>query len=149
MLLGATVVGCSNNASPGSVPYTQPGDAGGMLRDAGAAQVDSSEVAPATTDAEADTFYRLDDSGCVEVDLSTFNKSCEYPSDCTLIPNRFCPGFACPHAIINRADLARFNQVYSHIPPNPMGLDAGCAEYGSLQPACLQGTCAYTQSFGP
>jgi hypothetical protein len=148
----ATALGCGRTGLVGYAAGT-PSDAAAADGTSTIPEAVDAAVTPDAgsegTEVDSDPFYWLDDAGCLEVDVSTFDKSCESPSDCALVPNRFCPGLACPHAVINRDGLARFDQVFSHLPPNPRHLDAGCAEYGTLQPGCLQGFCAYSQSFGP
>jgi hypothetical protein len=99
--------------------------------------------ADAAAQVEDDAFYHLNDAGCLEVDLSTFDRSCDADSDCAVVATVFCPGVACPSAEIRVEGLARFNEVFSHLPPNPRGVRGECGPLFSLAQACLYGVCTY------
>jgi hypothetical protein len=98
--------------------------------------------------------YQLDDVGCLEVDLSKFDRSCNSGSDCIIIANVLCPACACPGAAINVNGEARYEEAFSHRPPALLGPNGqvetcGCAADQTPPSLCLDGVCTYPQPQSP
>jgi hypothetical protein len=79
----------------------------------------------------------FDDSMCVNIDLSTYDQSCNTASDCTtILTGQVCNGACeCLGSPINVSGEAQYEQATQSI----MFGECGCPSEGAL--ACVQGTC--------
>jgi hypothetical protein len=121
-----------------------------MATDDAAAQSSDDDAGPAE-DARPSEDARPADSGlCIDVDLSTYDTSCEVDSDCILVTGgRMCDGRSCPcgGASINVDGQARYEAVFSTI---HVAVWCECQFFGSAQ--CVHGpsggVCTYCPSPG-
>ena len=80
--------------------------------------------------------------GCVNIDLSTFDRSCRADSDCMSITNVACPSECnCPNDAINADDRLRYETTIASL-PFKMG-NCPCPSGPMLNPVCTQGVCTY------
>jgi hypothetical protein len=96
--------------------------------------------------------YQLDDAGCLELDLSTFDRSCNSTADCLVIATHLCPGCECPNAAVNINGQALWEQAMSHFPPwgpNGESQTCQCASWPNPQQLCVNGVCTYPQPQSP
>jgi hypothetical protein len=80
--------------------------------------------------------------GCVNVDLSTYDRSCRSSSDCsTVTAGVLCPPVClCPNAAINKSGATRYWQTLASLPPSSFPFCSCPNEEGA---ACNQGVCTY------
>jgi hypothetical protein len=76
-------------------------------------------------------------STCVDIDLSTYDTSCNVPSDCIQITSgEICPDTCeCGGSSINKSGSARYEKAISGVTTTP----CHCASQGS--PTCVTGLC--------
>jgi hypothetical protein len=75
---------------------------------------------------------------CVDIDLSTYNQSCNVPSDCIAIfTGEVCVPSDCPcdQAFVNISEQARYDQAINSLPPD----DCTCPTLGEAK--CISGMC--------
>jgi hypothetical protein len=75
---------------------------------------------------------------CVNVDLSTYDRSCDTASDCIYIAaGTICSGAcACGNAVVNAAGQARYQQTLAPLPRGPV-----CHCPNEPIPQCVEGEC--------
>ena len=79
---------------------------------------------------------------CVDIDVSTYDTSCNADSDCIIVnAGHICSGYTClcGNATINVDGQARYNAAMSSLTPGGPG--CGCPAFG--QARCVQSTCTY------
>jgi hypothetical protein len=82
--------------------------------------------------------------GCVNVDLSTYDRSCSSDADCAAIRSGvICPGACvCANAVISAKDESRYWQTLAGLPPASLPT-CGCPN--EPRTACIHGVCTYGQ----
>lgn len=134
-LAGGLFVACSGNAthSPGA------GGAAGAASTGGSSGSSASDGSAGSDGSSNDAAPK-----CVNVDLSTYDQSCQADSDCVIVTGgAICSnGCACGGSIINVAGLARYNAATAGVKP----LQCPCATAGV--PRCIAGRCTIC-GFGP
>jgi hypothetical protein len=96
------------------------------------------EVAPDGGGASGDA------GSCVNVDLSTFDRSCKQASDCVSVTaGELCTGqCSCGGSFINADGLARYQQLVAGVEPGT----CFCGEEPA--PECIDGTCSVGTAIG-
>jgi len=97
------------------------------------------------TDTLGDTYYCCPcvgsdaGTGCVNVDLSTYDRSCSSDSDCIAITSGvICPGnWLCSNATVNADGQRRYEQTIALLPP--VGPNFHCRR--GPPPVCVRGVC--------
>ncbi len=86
-----------------------------------------------------------DAASCVNVDLSTYDRSCKQASDCVSVTaGEVCTGqCSCGGSFINAGALGRYQQAVAGIEPGTCFCGVGPA------PECIDGTCTVGSSIGP
>lgn len=144
-LVGSVLLACGSRADlSGSRATTS--DAGTLpgaaaMRDAGISPGVAACVVAAL--AESAGPCQATESACVNVDLSTYDRSCRSNSDCIpVVGGMTCPsGCACPNAAINASGRAHYEQTMARL--RPVNGDCSCANDRTPNPVCVQGACTY------
>ena len=87
-----------------------------------------------------------DSGGCVDIDLSSYDTSCQTDSDCIDVnAGTFCAGYtcACGGSTINIDGEARYNAAFYSIPAAP-----GCSCPYLGNPRCVQARCVFCPAPG-
>ena len=91
-----------------------------------------------------------DGATCVDIDVSTYDKSCQTDSDCiNVAAGTICSGYncLCGGAAISAGEQARYNAALGSVEAGP-GPYCGCPYFGG--PRCIQAQCVYCpSSVGP
>jgi hypothetical protein len=91
-----------------------------------------------------------DAATCVDIDVSTYDRSCQTDSDCINVSaGMICSGYncLCGGAAINAGEQDRYNAALASVQPGP-GPYCGCPYFG--RPRCLKAQCVYCpSSIGP
>jgi hypothetical protein len=104
----------------------------------------------ASSDGAAGDGAASDGATCVNIDVSTYDTSCQTDSDCINVSaGKICSGYncLCGGATINADGQARYNAALASVEAGP-GPYCGCPYFG--RPRCLQAQCVYCpSSIGP
>jgi hypothetical protein len=103
-----------------------------------------------STDAAAVDAAASDGATCVDIDVSTYDRSCQTDSDCINVSaGTICSGYncLCGGATISASEQSRYNAALASVQPGP-GPYCSCPYFG--RPRCLQAQCVYCpSSIGP
>lgn len=84
------------------------------------------------------------------VDISQFDQTCEWDTDCEVVDEYFC-GCSCQDAAINKSDMEAYRQATAAIncppPPTPPEPTVSCGACAQTIPACFEGVCIARQPF--
>ncbi|HEX8794439.1 MAG TPA: hypothetical protein VF765_26020 [Polyangiaceae bacterium] len=158
-LLGPVTLACTVVTCGGTVDVTPDV---GTRPEAGASGSSGGDDAPgssvlqeagggsASTDAAAGDVAASDGATCVDIDVSTFDRSCQNDSDCINVSaGTICSGYncLCGGAAINASEQGRYNAALASVEAGP-GPYCQCPYFG--RPRCLQAQCVYCpSSIGP
>jgi len=113
-----------------------------VMQDGGA---ESSSSDAAAVDAAAS-----DGATCVDIDVSTYDRSCQTDSDCINVSaGMICSGYncLCGGAAISASEQDRYSAALGSVEAGP-GPYCGCPYFGG--PRCIQAQCVYCpSSIGP
>jgi hypothetical protein len=133
---GVSGSGSDDDASGSSVLQ----EAGGRMPSSDAAGVDAGAVDAAAGDGAT----------CVDIDVSTYDKSCQTDSDCiNVAAGTICSGYncLCGGAAISVSEQGRYNAALGFVEAGP-GPYCNCPYFGG--PRCIQAQCVYCpSSIGP
>lgn len=156
-LLGPATLSCALAACGGTIdvapdagthPDAGVSGSGGGSDDASGSSVLQEEGGrmPSTDAATTIDAAGSDGATCVNIDVSTYDLSCQTDSDCINVSaGTICSGYncLCGGAAISAADQARYNAALGSVEAGP-GPYCSCPYFG--RPRCLQAECVYCPS---
>jgi hypothetical protein len=157
-LLGPAALSCLVAACGGTIDVTP--DAGthadaGVSGSGGADAASGSDVlleggGAASSDGATVDAAASDGATCVDIDVSTYDRSCQTDTDCiNVAAGTICSGYncLCGGAAISATEQDRYNAALASVQAGP-GPYCGCPYFG--RPRCLQAQCVYCpSSIGP
>jgi len=99
---------------------------------------DGGGIADGGVDAPTSTFTNDAGDTCIDIDLATYDQSCQQASDCILIfTGEVCSPSDCPcnQALVNISGEPRYDQAYNSLPL----FICSCPSLG--EPECIAGKC--------
>jgi hypothetical protein len=134
----------------GTRPDTGVSGSGGGDDASGSSVLQEAGGGLTSSDAAVGDGAASDGATCVDIDVSTYDRSCQTDSDCINVSaGTICSGYncLCGGAAINADGQARYQAALASVQPGP-GPYCGCPYFG--RPRCLQTQCVYCpSSVGP
>jgi hypothetical protein len=152
--LACVVVACGGTIDVAPDAGTHPdagvsGSSGGEAASGSSVLQEAGGGSTSSVDAAVDV-AATDGASCVDIDVSTYDRSCQTDSDCiNVAAGTICSGYncLCGGAAISATEQARYNAALASVQPGP-GPYCGCPYFG--RPRCLQSQCVYCpSSIGP
>ena len=129
-------------ASSGSSSGAASGSSSGAAGAGGGSSTGTSAGASGAASGSSSASSGISSSGssqpmCVDIDLSTYDQSCQSPSDCIVVAGgRHCVGQClCGGATVNRSEGARYQSAIAGLSPGVCGCPA------EVSPSCLGNRC--------
>jgi hypothetical protein len=134
-------MGGPNSESRSAEPRTLSGSRAESIE---APEVDVSDAASALgTPQTLDAGAYFDGGTCINIDLSTYDRSCNRDSDCVLVSSSPCTTCMCCNASVSAHEQTRYQQDIARLPVAPWQVARCQCPAEPAHASCVQGQCSW------